>query len=446
MVEHDLGPQAFQQGVQRYMQAHKYGNATAEDFWGVMTSTSGKPVDKIMESFVAQPGEPLLRFAPGANGSLTVQQSRFYLTPKADAPAQSWTIPVCVAGSPCQVISGPSSTVKAGAGMFANADAKGYYRSDYSPELLQRVIASAASLNAPERIDLVGDRLALMRTGQSSVIDYINLVSALRSDPNAQVLSQTLSGMGTVENRIATESQSPQLQAWVRKTFGPVYASLPAAGTGDSDAVEARRVALFSALGGADDPSVIAEARRNAKQALSGQGGVDPQLVSPSIAIAAVHGDAALYDQLQHAAETLQDPVQKTQTLFALAEFHDPALVRRTLEYATSGKVRNQDSWIVFAILLGQRETRPEAWTYMKANWDAVKAQFTMTSGAQVVGATGGFCSAADRADVQQFFATHKVEASDRSLQSALNSIDACIRLRAEQGPKLAAWLSAQGQ
>ena len=130
---------------------------------------------------------------------------------------------------------------------------------------------------------------------------------------------------------------------------------------------------------------------------------------------------------------TLPDPVQKTQSLYLLAEFHDPELVQRTLDYAASGKVRNQDSWVLFAILLGQRETRPIAWTYMKANWDKVKAQFTMFSGAQVVGSTGGFCSAADRTDVQQFFATHKVEAADRSLEAALNSIDSCIRLRAEQ-------------
>ena len=164
MVEHYLGPDVFQKGVQRYMQEHKFGNATAEDFWNTMTAVSGKPVDKIMESFVAQPGEPLLRFAPGPNGSLTVQQSRFYLTPKPDAAAQSWTLPVCVKGRlACQVISGASSTIKAGTATFANADAKGYYRSDFSPELLKQVIANAPSLNAPERIDLLGDRLALMR-------------------------------------------------------------------------------------------------------------------------------------------------------------------------------------------------------------------------------------------------------------------------------------------
>ena len=40
--------------------AHLYGNATAEDFWDAQTRVSGLPVDKVMRSFVEQPGVPLV--------------------------------------------------------------------------------------------------------------------------------------------------------------------------------------------------------------------------------------------------------------------------------------------------------------------------------------------------------------------------------------------------
>src|ERR1700748_418247 len=57
MVENYLGDETFRKGVHNYLAAHMYGNATAEDFWGAQTETSHKPVDKIMDSFVTQPGE-----------------------------------------------------------------------------------------------------------------------------------------------------------------------------------------------------------------------------------------------------------------------------------------------------------------------------------------------------------------------------------------------------
>ncbi len=95
-VENYLGPETFRKGVHAYLAAHVYGNATAEDFWGAQTQTSHKPVDKIMESLVAQPGEPILTFGEPTSGSVSVSQRRFFLSPSIQAdPAQKWTIPVC---------------------------------------------------------------------------------------------------------------------------------------------------------------------------------------------------------------------------------------------------------------------------------------------------------------------------------------------------------------
>ena len=103
MVENYLGEETFRQGVHNYLNAHIYGNATAEDFWGAQTENSHKPVDKIMSSMVAQPGEPLLTFDRANNGKVTVSQERFFLNAKdATGAEQTWTIPVCFkAGSEC---------------------------------------------------------------------------------------------------------------------------------------------------------------------------------------------------------------------------------------------------------------------------------------------------------------------------------------------------------
>ncbi len=64
MVENYLGEETFRKGVHAYLSAHEYGNATAEDFWNAQSATSHKPVDKIMESFVAQQGS---RSSPSAH-------------------------------------------------------------------------------------------------------------------------------------------------------------------------------------------------------------------------------------------------------------------------------------------------------------------------------------------------------------------------------------------
>ena len=60
MIEGYLGAETFRKGVNAYLEKHAYGNATSEDFWTAMTAASGKPVDRILPTFVNQPGVPLL--------------------------------------------------------------------------------------------------------------------------------------------------------------------------------------------------------------------------------------------------------------------------------------------------------------------------------------------------------------------------------------------------
>ena len=68
MVENWVGEETFRKGVQAYLAAHLYGNATAEDFWDAQTRVSGLPVDKVMRSFVEQPGVPLVTLTQRGRG------------------------------------------------------------------------------------------------------------------------------------------------------------------------------------------------------------------------------------------------------------------------------------------------------------------------------------------------------------------------------------------
>ena len=130
--------------------------------------------------------------------------------------------------------------------------------------------------------------------------------------------------------------------------------------------------------------------------------------------------------------------------LFLTADFTNPALVTRTLDRVAAGKIRNQDSWILLATLLRNRDTQQQAWTYIKDHWDAIHAQFTTSSGNRVVGAAGSFCSSEKHDEVLAFFSTHTVAASERELKIAGDNINSCVQLRQAQEGNLQSWLAEQ--
>ena len=461
MIENWVGPKVFQQGVHNYLAAHLYANATAEDFWNAQTAASKLPVDKVMSSFIDRPGVPLLTFGNKEDAGFPAAQSRFYLSGMsaderdASGVARGWTVPVCVktmSAPQCTLLSKDSAALSLSSSttlpfFYANAGQKGYYRVGYTPAQVKVITASVETgLSVPERIGFLGDRWALTRAGQGSVGEYLDLVLALKQDKNAEVLDAALSSIGQIRSKIADDDDRLKLNLVIQKQFGPAYAAMGAEEEKATYDQQQIRTELFEALGEADDPKIEAHALQVTLDYFSHKKVTEPDIVDASVMLTAEHGDKSFYEDMLNVSEQVSDPGLESETQELLTRFHDPKLVVRTLEYATSGAVRNQDSWILIALELNQRQSRDLTWAWIEQHWDKVQAQLTTASGGDLVAATGSFCTVDKRNEVATFFATHKVEAADRALAKALDSIDDCVRLRAAQEPKLKAWLTAHSQ
>jgi aminopeptidase N len=458
MVEKYLGKEVFRQGVHNYLQAHLYANATAEDFWSAQTANSHLPVDKIMSSFVTQPGVPLLTLGERQASGVPVTQSRFFLSSTAHAGNdQRWTVPVCLktSGEPiCRVLTPEDSSIPipmdVGLPVFyANAGGKGYYRTVYTPTQYKTIVAKAeTALTPPEKIGLLGDRWALVRSGQGMVGDYLDLVLALKQDPNAAVLDTVRQQIERIDADIATDADRAEFDAVVQRQFGPVYAALGSPVKSESFDRQQLRGTLFEMLGAAHDPTVLAQAQELTARTFAvgnkKDKTLDATLSDAAVLVSTSNGDTALYDKVLAVSRNSGDPGEKSDALRTLARFRDPALVKRTLDYTVSGEVRNQDSWTVLVALLRDPATRDQTWEYIQKNWDKVHAQLTVSSGADVVAATGFFCTVRQRDEVTSFFAMHKVEAAERRLAKAVDSINDCVQLRSTQEGDFHRWLENQ--
>jgi len=469
MVENWVGEETFRKGVQAYLSAHLYGNATAEDFWDAQTRVSGLPVDKVMRSFVDQPGVPLVTIGgamkdPTHDGkavmngapSVPVAQGEFLLSGTGAATDCAacvgsetvWTIPVCVHGDGCEVV-GPGVgqlTAPSSGFLFADAGDKGYYRTAYPAGEWKALVANVETgLTPAERIGLLGDRWALMRAGQGTVGDFLDLVLAVKADPNAAVVDSALGRVGMIESQIATDADRERLDAVVRREFDPVYTALGGPEKHEKDDHADLRETLFEELGDAQDPAVLAEAESMAKQLFAGQKVADPTLADAAVALATVKGDTQMYEKMQRVGRNATDPDLKEAALRALTRFEAPELVIRTLEYAVSGEVRSQDSWTLIALLLERRATQDLAWEYVQQHWAAIERKATESSGERIVEATGAFCTVERRDEVAGFFREHRVEGAERALAKSIDSINDCIHLRAAEEPELRAWLGAHG-
>jgi aminopeptidase N len=454
MTENYLGEAAFREGVHRYLQAHIYGNATAEDFWNTLQSSSGKPVDKIMESLVVQPGEPLLSFGKVHDGTVEVTQKRFFLNPKdAEDQTQSWVLPVCMKNSAdqldCPVLSANTQRLEAKPApvFYGNAGGKGYYRSRYDSGDYQQLVRQVeTSLTPPERITFLGSQWAQARAGVANVGDFLDLAAAVRDDDSSFVIGTVSAALRIIDQQVAsTPQEHVELAAWVRKNFAPALTRLGPPDAGDAPNKILLRAALYGLLGNIGaDPQIIADARQISEQYLRNPASVDPTLAATALNVAAQNGDGAFFDQLQQVSQTAGDPQLRIQAFHALASFRDATLVSRALDYALSAQVKNQDSLRLVELEMRDRRTRDVAWQYVQQNWPRVRAQITTWMGGELVESMGGFCSADRSSQVTEFFEEHTVLASTHALDKARDNIADCVDLRATQGPNLKRWVESE--
>jgi aminopeptidase N len=472
MIENYVGADTFRKGVNAYLQAHAYTNATSEDFWKAIAATSGKPVERILPTFVNQPGVPLIEVSSltcdGTTATrATLAQSEFVIDLERSPTRQSpnspaarsgrWQVPVCVsaragAAPVCHLLTEARQTLTVANGcapwIFANAGARGYYRTAYSPEMLRAMAPHVGTdLTAAERFSLLDDEWALVRAGRHSVTEYLTLVAEFGREHTSGILNDIADRLGFIHQYLTTPASAPRLEAFTRSLLRPLDDELGfTAPASEPDDRRALRAAVVLAVGtSGNDPDVIAKARAALDRSLSGAAPLDPTLASSVTAVAAGHGEAKLYDALAAAAERASSPEDHYRALYALARFPDPSLVDRALQRALSSQLRAQDVSLYLSRFFDNPAARERAWAFVKANWSALEPKMTIFGGdTNLIRALGSFCDAPARDDIRSFFTAHKLPAAERTLGQTIERIDNCIALRTSQTSAVESWLSSR--
>ena len=453
MVEGWLGEEAFRAGVNAYLERFKYSNARAEDFWGTLARSSGKPVDKVMSTFVDQPGVPFVDAfvkCDAGGGIASVSQE----TPKSGT-ARSWRIPVCARAPSGQVTCDVLGEAGANlpfdtcpAWVMANAGARGYYRVVAPPAMIEALAKDVGRLAPAERIAVLSDEWAFVRDSRRDIGTLLDLASGFGSERNDAVM-RTLTGiLATIGEDVTTGATAAAYRHWVAGLLRPAlddvgWVSAPA----DDESRRQLRAALLAALGWTGrDANAIARAREVVLSELANPGAVESTLLNEVVRTAALSNDPSLYDKYLDRSRHAADPEEHYRYMYALADFSDPSLVRRTMNYLLGPDVRNQDAKIFVARLFENPDSRALAWELLKARWaDIQKKTGEFVGNTVVVGALSALCGSRTLSDVKHFFATHKVPDAQRTLQQTEERIAACTALAAAQSGKLADWLKRRG-
>jgi aminopeptidase N len=326
-----------------------------------------------------------------------------------------------------------------------NAGAQGYYRTGYPTETLRALARDVEEALTPsERLVLLSDEWALVRSERHTAADYLTLVSGFTAEHSNGVLRTIVERLGFVDEYLTTTAARPLFAAFVRSLFGRLYSDIGfASRAGDTDEQKALRSTVVSALGGIGrDADVLAQARTAVDRALRGDLQLEPATARTVVRLAAAGGDAALLEALMAAAERAESPEERYLYLYAVASFRDPVIIARALEYSLTPRLRSQDTALYLSRFLVEEAGRPQAWAFLKEHWSDLEPKIAIAGGdVTLVGSLAAFCDATARDDIRTFLSRHPLPAASRTLSQTIERIDNCIALRKKQTASVTAWL-----
>ena len=281
MLEQYLGVERFREGVSHYLRQHQYGNTETNDLWDAIEETSGEPVRRMMDSWIWQPGYPLVVGVGRRATSSCCASSASPSTPRRSTTTSRRRRGSCRSTSAparrrCTVLlDGDEARVPLAdptAPIVVNAGGHGFFRVAYDDELRgaphrrgARLARHAGALQPRRRRLERGRRRPPRRRPTSCRSSRASAPSA--SSPCGRRSSLGLRGLG----RLLDDDAYPAFQARVRALLAPVVADLGDPVDGEDDLRGKLRGLLVAALAIQGDDDADQGAGRGAVRAQRGR-------------------------------------------------------------------------------------------------------------------------------------------------------------------------------
>ena len=486
MLEHYLSEETFRDGLRRYLDAHRYGNARTADLWQALEEASGKPVKALMDTWTGQMGYPVLtvRSIYGLEDvQFDITQSRFLLSHvteerrdededhgmycyevEDDASTETdglWKAPIDITTSWLDTpttalletrddtLTLPPAPVDSGAWFKVNAGQTGFYRVNMRRRDWNALIPAIRSraLSDTDRLGLQNDAYALSRAGYLPVSQFLALAEGYRGETDASVWRDLAGNLGDLDTLLSDEDCYPAFKALCQGLFSPLAERMgwqPKPGDGHLDAI-LRSVALGQA-GYYEDPAVLAEARARFDRYLGDPATLPADLRGVVFSLTAQQGDADTYGKLWELQKSAESQEEKVRLLLALTRIPDPELISDVLQRSLTDDVRSQDTVSVVGAVSANPKGKALAWDFLKDNWDTFMERYGHGGFMlmRLVGLPRGFTTRERLEEVREFYESHPAPAAERSVRQTIEGLELNVAWLERNKEDVAAWFAGR--
>ena len=427
MLRRWLGDDAFRKGLKAYFEKHQYNNTVGRDLWNVLSEASGKDVSSFMDTWLEQPGYPVVS-AEVVDDTLILSQKQFFIGEHEDK-GRLWEIPLntnwnglpdTLSEERIEIPNYNQLAAENKGALRLNTANTAHYITDYQGELLDQLLEEFANLDTVSKLQILQERRLLAESGRisyASLVALLDLVEKEESFLIAQAKSQILAGL----KRFIDEDTEAEVhyKALVRRQFQNDFERLGFdAKEGESDEDEMVRQTALSYLIQADyQPAVLAAA--SVFQAHKENIESIPASVRGLVLINQMkqENSLSLVEEYINAYVATNDSNFRRQLTQALSYLKNQEGLDYVLgQLKDKNVVKPQDLYLWYMNFLSKSFAQETVWDWAKENWEWIKAALGGDmSFDSFVNIPAGIFKNQERLD--QYIAFFEPQTSDKALE-----------------------------
>jgi len=433
MLENYVGEPNFQKGLKKYLSDFKYKNAKGQDLWDAIGKASGMPVTAMINTWLKQPGFPLVEINQDGN-NLKIKQKRYLLESDKKFSKGLWSIPLSLGleketsktlfSKKSMSVKLPKNTI----GFVANYGRKGFYRVKYDEGILLdlKMLVDQKRIPPIDRWAIQNDLFSLCVSGDEQVRNYLDFSDAYFDEDSYLASVNVAHNLASLYFRAFDEKFIEEIRSYAINYFRKILSNLgwePQKSDKHTDAL--LRTFTIAVLGKMNDDSVTDEAIRKYQKFLKSPSSLSPDLIETICSIAAWNGNSKTFAELKKLYTNAKTMEEKLRFLGAMCGFQDKKLLVKTLNFSQTPEVRSQNMQLPIMKVAGNPYGDKVLWPWLKKNWKNINKKVGHGNPLfnRIVASITGVADDSMENEIKLFFKNNPTPGTERTQSQTLERI-----------------------
>ena len=377
MVRKLIGEEAFRAGLKSYFEKFAYKNTVGNDLWQELELASGQPIVNLMNTWISQPGLPVVSVS-NSHDTAILSQERFFIGEHQPSDAL-WPIPL-FANQPLDVkiLNQKETTVSIEKPLQLNCGLSAHFVTKYDESSREYLLKNITELPTLDKICILQDVTILARAGFENSASLLPLALSLKTETNEKVFGMAAGALTELrkfvdDNDAARDSLKKISGEFAHATFKELDWDEKA---GESDDDRERRTTALSLMIYSEDKEVLNEAKTRFDSNKLEDLPTEIRALIISANVRHFETPEMIKDLFTTYKNTPSNDLQNDIAI-GLTSTKNPETAEKILaNIKDSNIIRPQDASRWFVYLIRTRESRQIAWNWLKENWAWVEDTF----------------------------------------------------------------------